>query len=314
MMRTARHRRDNIIWLLLALLLMLPGCGGASGPTPSVPPREHTDPNQQYQAPPFADAAFHESAAEGSDTVQIDLSATASGYIAVAAESEKRLKFQAIKDDMTYTYNLSSQREPSIFPLQCGNGTYRFRVMENVSDNKYAEVYSVECDVVLDDEFQPYLRPSDYVDYSRGSACVAKAAELAGGAGTALDVVAAVYDFVCKTVRYDMEKAQTVQSGYLPVPDETMSTGRGICFDYASLAAAMLRSQGIPTKLIMGYVSPDGLYHAWNMFYTEETGWVAVEFKVSGPAWIRLDLTFSAGGTDESFIGNGENYSDLYQY
>ena len=57
-----------------------------------------------------------------------------------------------------------------------------------------------------------------------------------------------------------------------------METGKGICFDYASLAASMLRSQGIPTKIIFGYVAPDNLYHAWNMFYTEEKGWTKVEF------------------------------------
>ena len=76
------------------------------------------------------------------------------------------------------------------------------------------------------------------------------------------------------------------------------------------MAAAMLRSQGIPTKMIWGHVSPDGLYHAWNMFYTEETGWVTVEFEVKKDSWNRLDLTFSANGADNTFIGDGSNYVD----
>ena len=124
----------------------------------------------------------------------------------------------------------------------------------------------------------------------------------------------AVYSFVCRQVTYDREKAATVKSGYLPDPDETMRTGKGICFDYAALAASMLRSQGIPTKMVFGYVSPNGLYHAWNMFYTEQTGWVTVGFQVSGKDWNRLDLTFSANGQDASFIGDGSNYSDVYFY
>ena len=95
---------------------------------------------------------------------------------------------------------------------------------------------------------------------------------------------------------------------------KTLSTGKGICFDYASLAAAMLRSQGIPTKLIFGYVSPDDVYHAWNMFYTEESGWVTVSFEVSGNSWNRMDLTFSAGGAAASFVGDGSNYTDVYAY
>jgi transglutaminase/protease-like cytokinesis protein 3 len=93
-----------------------------------------------------------------------------------------------------------------------------------------------------------------------------------------------------------------------------MDTGKGICFDYASLAASMLRSQGIPTKIIFGYVAPDNLYHAWNMFYTEESGWVTVSFEVSEDTWARIDLTFSAGGASDQFIGDGSHYTDVYSY
>ena len=76
-----------------------------------------------------------------------------------------------------------------------------------------------------------------------------------------------------------------------------------------------LCSQGIPTKIIFGYVGDSGdLYHAWNMYYTEESGWVAVEFEVSEDEWNRLDLTFSANGSDSRFIGDGSNYLDVYQF
>ncbi|MBQ2582903.1 MAG: transglutaminase domain-containing protein, partial [Erysipelotrichaceae bacterium] len=113
---------------------------------------------------------------------------------------------------------------------------------------------------------------------------------------------------------YDKAKAESVQSGYLPDPDETLATGKGICFDYASLTASMLRSQGIPTKLIFGYVSPNDVYHAWNMIYTEEAGWIVAEFKVNENDWNRIDLTFSANGAESRFIGDGGNYTDVYQY
>ena len=152
------------------------------------------------------------------------------------------------------------------------------------------------------------------MDYSKKSECVEKATEIAAKAESEVDVVAGVYDYVCKNVTYDDEKAATVQSGYLPDPDETMRTGKGICFDYASLAAALLRSQGIPCKVVFGYVAPDDLYHAWNMFYTEEKGWTKVEFSVDPGDWTRVDLTFSANGQNADFIGDGSNYQDVYQY
>lgn len=267
-----------------------------------------------WEPPPFQDAAFHEDAALVEGNVKIDLSCTSQGYVAVSVVAEHRLKFQVIKEDITYTYDLHSDGTPSILPLQSGNGTYMFRVMENVQDTKYAMLYSCEAQVELDDDFQPFLRPNDYAPYKEDSACVKKGTELVAGCEDSLGVVTAIFDYITANVVYDQEKAATVQSGYLPVPDETLESGKGICFDYASLAASMLRSQGIPCKVIFGYVSPDDLYHAWNMFYTDETGWVTVDYQVSGDDWNRLDLTFAANGADSTFIGDGSNYSDLYFY
>lgn len=322
-------RKTKKLWLLfLAQALLLSGCGGGGGgepepvtdsDVPSAVYEEAAEPEPEeiltpYEAPGFLDAVFHDDLAEGDENVRLDLSAVSEGYVAVSAVSDARLKFQVVMGEDTYNYDLPSDGAPTIFPLTSGNGEYRFRVMENIEESKYAEKYTAACDVTLTDEFQPYLRPSAYVSYSESSACVKKVEELASQASDALGVVAQVYDFVCANVTYDTEKASSVQSGYLPDPDETLSTGRGICFDYAALASAMLRSQGIPAKMIFGYVSPDDLYHAWNMFYTEETGWVTVSYEVRGDTWNRLDLTFSANGADDTFIGDGGNYADVYTY
>ena len=260
------------------------------------------------------DANYDESAADGSNGAYIDTSSVSEGYVAVSATSSSRLKFQVLKGDATYNYDLSSDGTPSIFPLQCGDGTYTFRVMENIVDKKYAELYTTSCDVSLESGFAPFLRPSDYVRFSDDSKCVRKASELAASSQDDLELIGKVYQFVTSNVKYDKEKATSVKAGYLPDPDTTMVTGMGICFDYASLAGAMLRSQGIPTKEIFGYVSPNDVYHAWNMFYTEKTGWVVASFEVKGTGWNRLDLTFAAGGAPSSFVGDGSNYSDLYTY
>ena len=266
-----------------------------------------------YIAPAFLDSAYHPSLAEGPSNARIDLSALSEGYVAVSAVSSQRLKFQVIMGEYKYNYDLASDGTPSVFPLPCGDGQYTFRVMENVTESRYAEIFSATRQVVLLDEFQPFLRPNAYVNYTQDSACVKKAQELAETAGDAMGLVGAVFRFVCETVTYDTQKASTVRSGYVPTPDETMATGKGICFDYASLAGAMLRSQGIPTREVFGYVSPNGVYHAWNMFYTEQTGWVTVSYEVR-EGWNRLDLTFSANGADADFIGDGSNYSEVFYF
>ena len=304
---------------MLAFCLLLSGCGlpasadGAGSKLQSGPSESAKD-FIPYAAPPMATVEFHEDQAKGKNGIKIDLSSVAEGYAAVSAVSDKRLKLQVLYGDLTYTYNIASDGTPSFFPLQCGNGHYAFRVMENISDKKYAQAYRTECDVVLLDEFQPFIRPSDYSMYDADSACVQKAAELASSCSTPLEVVSAVYKFVTKTIRYDDAKASSVTSIYMPDVDDTLATRKGICFDYAALTAAMLRSQGIPTKIIFGYVAPDDLYHAWNMFYTEESGWVTVKFEVSANSWNRVDLTFAAGGASAAFVGDGSNYTEVYFY
>ena len=49
---------------------------------------------------------------------------------------------------------------------------------------------------------------------------------------------------------------------------------------------------GIPTKLVKGYASPQGLYHAWNQVYTAETGWITVDIQLVNSGFNTLDATF----------------------
>ena len=297
--------------LVLMLVLLLPSCGGGGG-APSG--KENGDPNASYKVPAFRDAGYDEAAAEGNDEVLVDLSGKDEGYFSLYCTSDVKIKLQVFKEDEVYTYDVVTDR-PQVFPFQLGNGTYTIKVMKNIVDTKYSELYSCEADVELADEFDPFLRPSQYADYSPSSDCVAKAAEIAASASDAHSFISGVYDYVCSNITYDKEKAASIKPGYIPEPDRTLEEGKGICFDYASLAASMLRSQGIPTKIIFGYVGEgNDLYHAWNMFYTEESGWVAVEFAVNEDDWNRMDLTFSANGSDSEYIGDGSNYLDVYQF
>ena len=327
--------------ILLAAALALSGCGeapaAASEPEPAASERDEpaAEPIEQenlvsptpaiaaptpappggaqFVAPAFLEAAFDDAAAEGNDEVQVDLSSVNEGYVALFCESDARNKLQVFHGEEKYVYDVA-QGVPQIYPLQMGDGLYTFKVMKNLEDSKYFELYQCQAEVTLLDEFQPFLRPSKYADYSAASACVKKAAELAGTSADVNDFITRVYEFVCANVTYDYDKAASVASGYMPDPDSTLAEKKGICFDYASLAASMLRSQGVPTKLIFGYVAPDDVYHAWNMYYTEESGWVAMEFQVGANAWNRIDMTFAANGADSSFIGDGSNYLDVYQY
>jgi len=254
---------------------------------------------------------------EDNGIVAIDYSNTKDGYIMIrySGDSEKKLKVQITADSTTYTYNLPKQ-EWTVFPLSIGNGSYQFKVFENITDNQYALIAAASQDVELEDEFAPFLRPNQYVNYSASSLAVEKAAELTMNIDTPLGKVEAIYNYVTSELTYDNQKAATVQSGYIPVLDTIMEQKSGICFDYAALMTGMLRSQGIPCKMVFGYAS--GAYHAWISVWTEETGWVDGMVFFDGIAWQRLDPTFasSAGNSDQfrQFIGDGTNYSEKYFY
>ena len=103
------------------------------------------------------ESGFRKDLAVAKGTAWIDVSSVADGYVAVAAVSDKRLKFQVICGQITYNYDMKNDGTPSVFPLQSGNGSYRFRVMKNTTEKKYAEIHSVTCTVTLKDQFQPFL-------------------------------------------------------------------------------------------------------------------------------------------------------------
>ena len=247
----------------------------------------------------------------------IDYSNTTQGYVVVRFDNptQQRLKVQVKGPKTTYTYNLPV-RQWTAFPLSDENGSYQVVVYENISGNKYATVLSLHLEVVLEDEFAPFLHGNQYVDYDNAPNTVAKAAALTAGIADPLARVAAIYDYVISTLTYDQELAANVQSGYLPDLDAVLERKTGICFDYAALMTGMLRSQGVPAKLVVGYAGE--AYHAWISVWTEETGWVDGVIYFDGKTWQRMDPTFasSAGASQEimDYIGNGSNYRAKYFY
>lgn len=247
----------------------------------------------------------------------IDYSNTKDGYVMVqfTGSSSKRLRVQVAGPTTTYTYDLPV-KVWTTFPLSDGNGSYKVTVFENVQDNKYAQETSVSFKVALTDEFAPFLRPNQYVDYASAPNTILKAAELTEGITEPLEQVKVIYDFVVTNLTYDKQRAATVKTGYLPVLDSVLKEKKGICFDYASLMTGMLRSLGIPCKLVVGYAGKQ--YHAWINVWTKEAGWIDAVIYFDGSAWQRMDPTFASSGKQSAsimkYIGDGKNYTVKYLY
>ena len=247
----------------------------------------------------------------------IDASKKSQGYITIKYTGTKKiLKVQVTKDGNTCTYDLVPGGDYETFPLQMGNGTYSVRVLENISGTSYARALEQSFSATIADSFLPFLYPNQLVDFNQNSACVTKAAQLCAGKSTDVDKVSAIFKFITSNIKYDTAEANAIINGtitkYIPYPDEVLSTRKGICYDYASLFAAMTRSQNIPTKLIKGYVGESGTYHAWNQVYLKNSGWVTVEIKVNA-GYNTLDATFYAGSSDKGTIAANFTKTSYYK-
>lgn len=318
-------------FFLILIMLMLTGCGsGEKVPTDEGQSQNRVESSvsgdmtlEQDILPEVAalpDILKPEASGvlvEETDRAVIDYSNTADGYVMVRFKEEitKRLKVQVKGPTTTYTYNIT-QNEWETFPLSDGNGDYQVALYENAEGSKYALVQSVSVSVELEDEFAPFIRPNQYVDYADATETIEIAARLTAGKEEELDKVKAVYEYVITNIAYDKELAESVQSGYLPDLDKVLEKKKGICFDYAALMTGMLRSQSVPCKLVVGYAGE--AYHAWISVYTEKDGWLDNVIYFDGTTWKRMDPTFASSGSQSEetmkYIGDGTNYTEKYLY
>ena len=252
----------------------------------------------------------------GQEPLVVDASTAAQGYLMArySGAAAKAVIQLTGPDGITYKYFLPPSPDYIPLPLTGGSGDYAVDGYENISGSTYAILFKQSVSAALENEFLPYLYPNQYVMFNADTEAVAVAAETAAGAENDLVALERIYHYVIENVTYDDQKAATVTSGYLPTVDDTLHTGTGICFDYAALATAMLRSQNIPTRLEIGYSGQ--IYHSWISVYIQELGWIDRVIEFTGTDWTRMDPTFasSAGNSDSilEYIGDGTNY--LVQY
>lgn len=249
------------------------------------------------------------------DLACIDASNVSEGYIMVKYKGNNRkVKLQITgPSSITYTYNLHSGFET--FPLSSGSGSYSIAIYENVTGNQYSTAFAKSVNVQIVNEFGPYLYPNQYVNFTASCQTVAKGEELAANATSDLEVVSNVYNYIINNISYDYNKANTVQSGYTSNVDDILNKRTGICLDYSAVMASMLRSQGIPTRLEVGYAAD--AYHAWISTYIKDIGWVNGIIEFDGKGWKIMDPTFAASTSErvlKNFIGNGSNYVTKYIY
>ncbi|MBB6670518.1 transglutaminase-like domain-containing protein [Cohnella nanjingensis] len=207
------------------------------------------------------------------------------------------------KDNATFDYALSQGAQ---YPLQLGNGSYTVLIAEAVSGSKYKVVSQDQIDLQMADETEVFKQSNPIIQWDETTKAVVKAKQLTKSAKTDKEKVKAVYGFVTKTFTYDEAKAKTVAPGYIPNLDKVYKASKGICYDFASTFAAMTRSVGIPTKLVIGKEKnhPD-ILHAWNEVYLQDQ-------------WVVVDTTYDAArvqaGQTPAIFKDAANYKGTKVY
>ena len=289
------------VWLLFGILLA--GCGNS--------------PSSDEEPPVYSPARVLTPEAPGKKTLGsspliLDISNQDQGYLTAESDSDdSRMNIQlTAPSGVVYSYFLEPD-EQTVLPFSEGSGEYLITCYQQVDGNQYAALYTETLTIKLQNEFLPFLYPNQYVDFSSKSKACKLAASLVKEDMTDIDILKTFYAYVTSHISYDYDKADSVEAGYLPDVDDTLSTGTGICFDYAALTTAMLRSQDIPCKLQIGY-SGD-VKHAWIDVYIRGKGWVEHAITYDGEKWNRMDPTFTANSEDEelinTYIGDSENYT-----
>lgn len=236
--------------------------------------------------------------------VVVDKSQLESGVVSINYEIGKDVPYKVMinKGSLNYFYDLS---EGSIVPLQMGNGDYEISILENIKGNKYRIVKKERITANLANENSVYLQSMQLIFWNKDMDIIKKAKELTINAKNDNEKLKAVYNYVTKNMKYDYQKFSKLSNDYIPSIEEVSKEGKGICYDYAVMTAAMLRSLEVPTKLIMGYKAGMKEYHAWNQVYLEGE-------------WITVDTTLDAvqiqGNRTTEIKKDSSLYSTLKEY
>lgn len=216
--------------------------------------------------------------------VNIGTEAIQSGMVSLRINQvyESKLLLLVEKDGNRYMYPVDDDGTLNYFPLQMGSGDYLVRLMENVEGNKYKEVVRKSINLNESSEREIFLQSVIEINWSDESPAVLKAKSLTKGMTSDTSKIKVIYDYITSNYTYDYDKISSLNSSYIPNIDQVYYDEKGICYDYSALFASMLRSVGVPTKMVKGYsdLIPDQ-YHAWN------------EVFVNGK-WQTVDTTYDA--------------------
>lgn len=238
------------------------------------------------------------------DSDYFDLSDINNGLLKVNYENteNKTIKIMIQNDSEKSFYDL---KQFSQYPLTFGNGNYIIAILENVDGTKYKSISAKKIDVAMDDLTKVYLNPNQMLNWNENMEAINKAKELTNGLTSSKEKAFAIYEYIVKNVKYDYAKINSIDNTYTPDAESTFKSNSGICSDFSTLYAVMLRSVNIPTKYLKGNRTDITAYHAWNQVYLEESNeWVTVDITYDNTLYVNnMDYSFEQDSTEYTING-----------
>ncbi|MDD5018268.1 MAG: transglutaminase domain-containing protein [Eubacteriales bacterium] len=229
------------------------------------------------------------------------------------SDTDAKLKLQVIMGDNTIVYNLEGGGDIEDFPLQYGDGEYTARIMENIQDDEYIIAESKTFTVTLADENDVFLNSVQNINWDYDMIPIEDVRYIVCGSlsdgqqdDLYLSCAEDLYQYIVDNIEYDQDKIYDLVYDYLPDIQRTYLENTGICYDYASLLAAMLRSINVPAKLVKGYANySPGVYHAWNEVYINGE-WIVID--------TTRDVSLQGAGADYDMEKDSAAYTKVYEY
>lgn len=200
-------------------------------------------------------------------------------YCTVQYKSSKKIKVGIEYNNIVTYYDYQSNKKLN-YAFDKGNGDYTIKLYEQVKGSSYRVIEKKSATVNLTDNLLPYLISTYDIYYSENGILAKMASKLCKTCKTEWDKVFTLKNYVSLRINYDNDLATQISNKfittYIPSPLNTWYNKKGICYDIASLFAAMCRTQNIPCKIQKGYVNE--VYHAWNEVYVDGE-WYPIDVK-----------------------------------
>ena len=153
----------------------------------------------------------------------------------------------------------------------------------------------------VDDRFEEFLTPTQLTSLNDELNGISE--QLRADAATPSDAGRAVCTMLKKSLKYEQGA-----TGVFTSAQEAWGEKRGVCQDFSHLAIGLLRSMGIPTRYVSGYLHPDSEVEIGKTVTGQSHAWV----EWWDGAWVPFDPTNAKSPSQSHVVvGRGRDYRDV---